>query len=275
MMKKIRSIIIDDEEANRNVLSNLLERHCPAVDVIALAESAEQGYKAINELNPDLVFLDIRMPVKSGFDLLRMFSSINFKVIFVTSYDQYAIQAFEFNAVDYILKPIDYAKLIKSVEKVEKSIDQKSNNHIIHFVHSIDEKSRLIKNISVHQSDKVHVIDIDEICYIQASRNYSEIITESNQKLLSTKTLSDYEELLSNHSNFLRINKSILVNINYIKEYTKGSSCLIMVKNNDIEMEVPRRKKNINKNKIPVQPDLFRSVMNIYFAITSFCVSER
>lgn len=243
-MKKIRSIIIDDEEANRNVLASLLERHCPIVEVLGSAGSADEGYTLILESDPDLVFLDIRMPLKSGFDLLRIFDTIPFHVIFVTSYDQYAIQAFEFNAVDYILKPIDYTKLIKSVEKAEKSIEQKSNNNIIHFVHSIDEKSRLIRNISLHQSDKVHVIDIDEICYIQASRNYSEIITESNQRLLSTKTLSDYEELLSNHTNFLRINKSILVNINYIKEYTKGSSCLIMVKNNDVEMEVSRRKKS-------------------------------
>jgi two-component system, LytTR family, response regulator len=253
-MKKINSIIIDDEPANRNVLASLLERHCPAIQVIGTAESADEGYQAINELKPDLVFLDIRMPVKSGFDLLKMFSEIDFKVIFVTSYDQYAIQAFEFNAIDYILKPIDYAKLIKSVNKVEKSIDQKSHDSIIHFIHSIDEKNQLVKNISVHQSDKVHVIDINDICYIQASRNYSEIITDTNQKLLSTKTLSDYEELLNNHSNFLRINKSILVNINYIKEYTKGSSCLIMIKNNDVELEVSRRKKSeiiqFLKNKV-------------------------
>jgi two-component system, LytTR family, response regulator len=244
MTKKINSIIIDDEAANRNVLANLLERHCPVIEIIGFAGSADDAYRIINELKPDLVFLDIRMPVKSGFDLLKMFSEINFHVIFVTSYDQYAIQAFEFNAIDYILKPIDYVKLIKSVQKVEKSIDQKRDNNIIHFVHSIDEKSQLIKNISLHQTDKVHVIDLNNICYIQASRNYSEIITENNQKLLSTKTLSDYEELLSGHPNFLRINKSILVNINYIKEYTKGSTCSIIIKNSDMEMEVSRRKKS-------------------------------
>jgi two-component system LytT family response regulator len=254
MTKKINSIIVDDEPANRNVLANLLERHCPSINLIAAAESADEAHKVITELKPDLVFLDIRMPVKSGFDLLKMFSEIDFKVIFVTSYDQYAIQAFEFNAIDYILKPIDYTKLIKSVDKVEKSIDQKNHNSIIHFIHSIDEKNQLVKNISVHQSDKVQVIDIDDVCYIQASRNYSEIITESNQRLLSTKTLSDYEELLINHANFLRINKSILVNINYIREYTKGSSCLITIKNNDLELEVSRRKKSdiiqFLKNKV-------------------------
>lgn len=241
-MKRIKSIIIDDEIANRTMLDILLKKHCPSIEIIGAAESAQEGYKLIQETEPDLVFLDIKMPVKSGFDLLRMFDQINFNVIFVTAYDQYAIQAFEFNAIDYILKPIDYVKLITSVNKVENNI-KLNNDNVIHFIHSVDEKSQLIKNIFLHQHDKVHVVNINEICYIQASRNYSEIITDSNQKLVSAKTLSDFEELLNPFPSFLRINKSILININYIKGYSKGTVCFISIKNNDQEMEVARRKK--------------------------------
>ena len=108
----------------------------------------------------------------------------------------------------------------------------------------MDEKSDLLKNITVHKNDKVCIIDLNDICYIQAARNYCEIITDDNQRLLSTKTLSDYEQLLSKHENFLRINKSTIVNINYIKEYTKGTVCFIIIKNFDQEMEVSRRKKS-------------------------------
>ena len=243
-MQKIRSIIIDDEVGNQNVLNILLQKYCESIEVIGIGGSADQAYILITELQPDLVFLDIKMPGKSGFDLLRMFSEINFNVIFVTAHDEYAIQAFEFNAIYYILKPIDHVKLINAVNKVEKNILLNTGNNVIHFIQSIDEKSELIKNISLHKNGKVCIIDIDEICFIQAVRNYSEIITEDNQRLLSTKTLSNYEDLFSQHPNFLRINKSILININYIKEYTKGSVCFITVKNYEQEMEVSRRKKN-------------------------------
>jgi two-component system LytT family response regulator len=253
-MTKIKSVIIDDELANRNLLDSLLKKHCPDIEVMGLAESANEGFKLITEIKPDIVFLDIKMPGKTGFDLLKMFDKIDFNVIFVSGFYQYAIQAFEFNAVDYILKPIDHAKLILAVNKTLERISQKNNHNIIHFIHSIDEKSQLIKNISLHVNDKVHVVDLNDICYIQASRNYSEITTENNQKLISTKTLSDYEELLSRHSHFLRINKSLLININYIKEYSKGSTCIIKIKNSELEMEVSRRKKSdiiqFLKNKV-------------------------
>lgn len=244
-MNKIKSIIIDDESANRTVLENLLRKHCPSIEVIGTAGSAAEGYALIVEKRPDLVFLDIKMPVRSGFDLLRMFREINFNVIFVTAYDEYAIQAFEFSAVDYILKPIDYRKLVRSVEKAEQSIRMKNNSSdVIQFIHSIDEKTQLLKSISLHRKDRVLLIDIESICYIQAIRNYCEVVTTDNQRLLSTKTLADYEQLLAPYANFLRINKGYLININHVKYYTKGTVCFISMKNDDQELEVSRRKKS-------------------------------
>jgi two-component system, LytTR family, response regulator len=243
-MNKIKSIIIDDESANRAVLESLLQKHCPTVDVIATAATAMEGYGLILEKRPDLVFLDVKMPVKTGFDLLRMFREIPFNVIFVTAYDEYAMQAFEFSAVDYILKPIDYRKLIRSVEKAAEHIRLKSSNSdFIQFIHSIDEKTQLLKSISLHKKDRVLLVDIDTICYIQAIRNYCEVVTTDNQRILSTKTLSDYEQLLRPYRNFLRINKGHLININFVEYYTKGTVCFISMKNDDQELEVSRRKK--------------------------------
>ncbi|MES2556650.1 MAG: response regulator [Bacteroidota bacterium] len=242
-MNKIKSIIIDDELANRLVLESFLGKHCSSVDIIGSAESAAEGYRLIRDLAPDLVFLDVRMPVQSGFDLLRMFDEIPFHVIFITAYDEYAIQAFEFSAIDYLLKPIDYQKLIKSVARVEEAIRLKNNANVIHFVNSVDEKQEFLKSITLHKKDKVQIVDIDQISYIQADRNYCEVITGNNERLVSSKTLLDYEQLLRHYSHFLRINKSVIINVRFIREYTKGSTCFIYMKNGTEELEVSRRKK--------------------------------
>jgi two-component system, LytTR family, response regulator len=243
LFKPVRSIIIDDEQANRNLLSGMLRKHCPAVQVESMADSAAEGYRLIRELQPDLVFLDVQMPEESGFDLLRKFSELNFHVIFVSAFDQYAINAFEFNAIDYILKPIDHIKLARAVGKAEAKIAARDFSGIVHFISSLDDKNQIQKRISLHHNDKVHMVNINEICFVQAVRNYSEIVLTNEQKYISSKALSEYESMLEPFDNFLRVNKSTIVNINHIKDYTKGTDCVITIGNNS-EIEVSRRKKS-------------------------------
>ncbi len=242
-MKGIRSVIIDDEMANRNVLNSMLKEHCPSIELIGDCASVEEGYELICRTKPDLVFLDIQMLTRTGFDLLRMFEQVFFQVIFVTAFDEFALQAFEFNAIDYILKPVDYSKLTRAVEKVERSIHFGDNSNVIHFIQTIDERNRLIKRIPFHQKNKVLIVDLDNISYIQAVRNYSEVVTEDNQQIISSKTLSDYEVLLQSYPNFLRINKSTLINIHHILHYSKGVDCVITMKHGKEDFEVSRRKK--------------------------------
>jgi two-component system, LytTR family, response regulator len=243
-MNKIRSIIIDDEAANRSLLYNLLLKHCPSVEVIGTGASAEEGYALITEQQPDLVFLDIRMPEQSGFELLRLFKEISFHLIFVTAFDEYAIKAFEFNAVDYILKPIDQTKLIISVNRVNNLIRLNENQSgIVHFIRSLDEETQLLKSISLHSKDKVVLVDIDQISYVIACRNYCELVTADNQRILSSKPLSDYEKLLHPYKHFLRISNGHLINTNYIRSYSKGTACSITMTNQQ-EIEVSRRKKH-------------------------------
>jgi two-component system LytT family response regulator len=242
-MEKIRSIIVDDELSNRLVLKNLLNRYCPSVEVITEAKSAEEGFQLINEHKPEVVFLDVKMPVQSGFDMLRMFSEIDFRIVFVTAHDEFAIQAFEFSAMDYLLKPIDYTKLVRAVEKVESNIRMNLANDTIHFVRSIDQENKFLKSFSFHSKDKVTLVDIHQICFIQASRNYCDVITVNNEKYTSPKTLAEYEQMLSEFPNFLRINKGVIININYMLEYSKGAVCFITMTNSKDEMEVSRRKK--------------------------------
>lgn len=242
-MEKIRSLIVDDEVSNRMVLRNLLSRYCPSVEILAEATSADEGYLLINEHKPDLVFLDVKMPVKSGIDMLRMFDSIPFRIVFVTAHDEFAFQAFEFSAMDYLLKPIDYTKLIKAVEKVAANIVQNERNDTIHFVRSIDDENRYLKSISFHSKDKVTLVNIDDICYIEADRNYCNVVTQDNSRFTSPKTLSEYESMLTAHPNYLRVNKSIIINIDFLLDYSKGAVCFVNVKNHPMEIEVSRRKK--------------------------------
>src|SRR5687768_10816640 len=121
----MKCILVDDEKGNRDVLSSYLEKYCPEVKKTGEAESADEAYELINRQQPDLVFLDIRMPGKSGFELLRMFKEIKFEVIFVSGFDEFAVQAFDFNAIDYILKPIDFQKLVSSVKRACERYGQK------------------------------------------------------------------------------------------------------------------------------------------------------
>jgi two-component system LytT family response regulator len=242
-MNRIKTVIIDDEMANRTILNTLLARHCPAVDVAGAAASASEGYDLITAIKPDLVFLDVRMPEKTGFDMLRMFEEITFDVIFVTAYDEYAITAFEFSAIDYILKPVDYTKLINSVNRAVRNLQKNTRNNCTQLINAMGEGSGLLNRISLHQKDKVVIVELADICYIQAARNYCEVVTHDNRKFISSKTLCDYETLLAPHANFLRINKSMLINVHFIKEYSKGAVCFITLQNSPLALEVSRRKK--------------------------------
>jgi two-component system LytT family response regulator len=242
-MKKISTILIDDESANLKVLDSLLRRHCPQIDICGLASSADEAFEMIGRVRPQLVFLDIRMPDKNGFDLLRMFESINFQVIFVSAFDEYAINAFEFNAIDYILKPIDHTKLTAAVARAEQKISTLDNDNMIHFIKTLDERDNLIRNISLHKNGKVRLIDLDSVSYIEAARGYSEVVASNGERFVSARSLTEYETMLSAHTNFVRINKSVIINADQLQEYSKGETCFITLKNHNTEMEVSRRKK--------------------------------
>lgn len=243
-MNTIRSIIVDDEQANRELLRKLLEAHCPYVSVCGAASSVDEAVKMIEAHHPEILFLDIKMPGENGFDLLRMYSKPDFTVIFVTSYDEFAIQAFEFNAVDYILKPIDYTKLIRSVERAAEQIELKAPKlQFPGLIRSLDETAQLAKSLPFHLKDKVTLLDIGEISFIRGISNYCEVVSASGRKLVSPRALGYYEAQLQSYDQFLRISKGVLININYVVSYTKGRSCFIEMKNSDSELEVSRRKK--------------------------------
>lgn len=226
----IRAIIIDDEERARNSLLAALESFCPQVQVVSQASNVLEGVEQIKDLKPDLVFLDIEMPEYNGFELLQFFDEIDFDVIFVTAYSQYAIQAFEVSAVDYLLKPIEVTSLQKSIEKVS---EKQSHTTIKKRLELLKETfiNEEIKKISLPMSDGLLFVEIKDIVLLEADGAYCYVCLNNGSRILVSKKLKFFEDILVNRPYFFRTHRSYLLNINYIKKYIRGENSLIMDNN--------------------------------------------
>jgi two-component system LytT family response regulator len=239
----ISTLLVDDEEHNRSVLRTMVEAYCPMLKIIDEAENADEAFLKINKHKPQLVFLDIKMPGKSGFDLLKMFGEIDFEVVFVTAFDKFAVKAFEFNALGYILKPIDQTKLLKVIEKVSERIKINANQDLVlHFVKSLSDTDHINK-LSVHHNDRVIFIRIDEISCVEAGDDKTTIWLNDKSRYFSSKRLSEFENVLEVTGSFMRLSKSVIINSNFISHYTKGEVCIISMKTGQ-SFEVSRRRKS-------------------------------
>lgn len=244
-MKKIKAIIIDDEVSNRRLIKNLIATLNPDYEILGEAERINDAYELIQQVKPDVLFLDIKMPGGNGFQLLEKFDEVPFEVVFISGFDEYAIKAFEYNALDYILKPIDTVRFMKTLSKVQQTIETKnvSPNRIKEVLQTYDLKQLFISKLSVHQGNQVVVLNIAEIMYIQSDNKCSVFKVANNEKYTSSKQLSDFEFILNNHIYFIKVNKGTFINANYVTRYSKGITCLITMKDEKV-IEVPRRKKS-------------------------------
>lgn len=242
-MNKIRTIVVDDEYLNRDLVRQLIESIDLNFEIVADAENIDVAFDIINKYNPDVIFLDIKMPDGTGFDLLKKFKDPKFEVIFITGFDEYAIKAFEFNALDYVLKPIDMDKLKITLQRVFKRISEKKiNGNIYNILDSYNNDYSKINKIPIHLNDKVFLLDIDKIISIRSDRGYTFFKTTDGVEFLSSKQLNSFEFIFNNDRKFCRINKSIYVNLLFIKSYSKGNICEITLVDNSA-FEVSRRKK--------------------------------
>lgn len=218
----IQAIIIDDEKRARVNLTLLLNEYCSDVKIIAECENLPEGVKAIRKNKPDLVFLDIEMPGHSGLELLDFFdeNEISFKIIFTTAYQEYAIQAFKFSAVDYLLKPINPTELTEAITRFSKE-KEKSGNYAL-LKENLKQDS--FKKIAIPSGNSLVFIETEKIIYLKGEGAYSEIVCTNNEKHLVSRNLKNFEEILclQNQTHFNRIHKSYIVNTNYIKAYNKS-----------------------------------------------------
>ena len=248
----IRTIIIDDEPSAINVLSTLLKKKCREdVEVVATSTSPLTARALIEELKPDLVFLDIEMPGMTGIDLVRSFSNPLFRVVFVTAHDDYAVEAFQLSAVNYLLKPVGPESVVKTIEKIKDEIRKnQSMTEPLHRLEAIlNQHAKENENkIGIAMSDKILFVNIAEIIYCEASSSYTNVYLKGDKKLVASKPLGDFEILLLNHR-FFRIHHSYLINLNRIKEFQRHDGGYVVMENNE-QLEVSRRKRQDFLNAI-------------------------
>jgi two-component system, LytTR family, response regulator len=211
---------------------------------VATTNSPLDGKELIEKHKPDLVFLDIEMPGMSGIDLVRNCTNIDFRVVFITAYDAYAVEAFELSAVDYLLKPVNIDKVVRVIEKIKKDINNDQNPLRL----QLKTLEKLLKlrggaseKISVSTADKIIFINISEIIYCEAKGAYTNIYLDNGKNILTSRTLGDFESQLSQH-NFFRIHHSYLINLNRVKEFQRYEGGYVLMEHN-IKLEVSQRKR--------------------------------
>jgi two-component system, LytTR family, response regulator len=239
----IKTILVDDELRLLSGLNKMLELHCPQLTISALCQSAEDAIEKIKAQQPNLVFLDISMPVKTAFELLSELHPIDFEIIFVTAHHQYMEQAFKFSAVDYLLKPVDEDELINAVSRAIKRIhDHNFHYSMSTFLYNLQKKpGQYDMKLCIPILKGFEVFDLPEVIYCEAEGAYTNFHLTSGRKVCASKPLIDYELLLQDKA-FFRIHKSFLINANHIKQYFKGEGGTVMMSNGN-EIEVSRRKK--------------------------------
>jgi len=241
----IQTIIIDDEVKSRETIREMLRIYCPTVEVVALAEDVKSGILAIRKYNPDLILLDIRMPDGSGFDLLRQLPAVDFKIIFITAYEEYAIKAFKFSAIDYVLKPIDPDELKSAIETAHAAIDKDniSDKLSTFFQHYDSDSSFQKKQIILRTSDSIYRIAIEDIIYYEAKRNYTIFYITSGEPIITSRTIKEYDDMLQG-GKFLRLHQSYTINLNYLHRYFKDT-CEVEMSNGAMIPVAFRRKEDL------------------------------
>lgn len=210
--KMIKAIIVDDEQKAQQMLLDELKKSCPEVEVLTISDSIADAFKKISQLKPDLVFLDIDLGKNNSFELLDLFDEINFNIVFVTGFNDFAIKAFKYSAIDYILKPVNSVELIKAVSKVKK--EKIPQIHYEHLIKQVKEKE-ISKNIILNSAGKSHIVDINNIMHCMVVNNYVTFFIYSGNEITITKQLKDVEELLPENL-FLKPHRAHLVNYQYI-----------------------------------------------------------
>ena len=239
----MRAILIDDEPDGVRTLTKLLELNCPEVEIEATCTNAAAAKEKMEELKPELIFLDVRMPGKSGLDLLSELSPIDFEVIFVTAHNEYLLQALQFSAVDYLMKPVDEDRLIEAVQRVKKKLKEKKEpGQTEILLHNITKAGFPMEmRLCLPTQKGFTIVKLEEIAYCEAQRSYTIFRLVNGKSIMISKPLFDYERLLSD-TIFLRVHKSFLINLMHIKEYTRGEGGTVIM-TNGMEIEVSRRKK--------------------------------
>jgi len=237
----LKTIIVDDELHCCKTLESLLKRYCPEVNILATCINGVEALKAIEELHPNLVFLDVEMPKMNGFEMLEQLPPIDFHLIFVTSYDAYALKAIRFSAIDYLLKPVDREELQKAVQKVIKRIEVPLPEQLKIILDRINQPLQSAGKIALPTMEGLEMVQVESIISCEADDNYTKLHLKNNRKIIVSSTLKVIEELLEDYS-FIRIHRSYLVNLKEIEKYVKTDGGYVVMSDGS-QIYVSRNKK--------------------------------
>ena len=246
----IRTIIIEDEPMSRDMLTLMLQRYKNDIEIIDTCSNPTDGIESISKHKPDLIFLDIQMPKMNGFDMLKRVGVIDFEVIFTTAFDQYAINAIKVSALDYLLKPVDDDELLTAIDKCKLRMKEKKPG--LQFQNLFDilaNKNPLDKTIALGASDGISFIKMSDILRVEAQGRYAKFYLLNKETILVSKTLGDFEEILSANQ-FFRIHDSAIINLNHVKKFIRGDGGTVIL-SDKTELDVSRRRKEDFMKLIP------------------------
>jgi len=243
-MEKINSIVVDDEISNTTLLVQYLKKYCPLIDVVGVANTKADAIALINELKPKLIFLDIILDEGNGFEVLDEISHNKYKVIFITSHIEYAIKAFKFSAIDYILKPLKVKDLVVGVNSAIKDIEKyfyTSNEQIETLNNSINDKTKL-NFIAVPSVDKIEFVKLEDLVYLQSDGRYTIFFLKDGSKMVASRNLGEYESIIDK-TKFFRIHNSYIVNLRYVVSINKrdGSYCEMITR---VSLPIAKRRQD-------------------------------
>lgn len=244
MQPVLKVFVVDDEFQSRNLLCRLLADNFPNVSILGQASNIKEAVEGISKHKPDLLFLDIELHGETAFDLLQQLNNVNCHIIFVTAHDEYALKAFRFNAVDYLLKPIILSELEYAIQKATAHLHEikfTSNEQLVNLIRSIHHPKNVHDKIAVPTSDGFVLVPVGEIIFCRASGNYTEFHLVNNKQLLSSYTLKQYHDLLTDQ-NFFRTHRSYLINMSYVKMYRKGDGGTAVMQDGT-EVEISKQNK--------------------------------
>lgn len=239
----LKSVIIDDEDDARSVMIGLLKRFNQDISLVAVCKNGKEGVQAIIHHQPDLVFLDIDMPGMDGFDVLDCVKHLPLKIIFVTAHNQHAIRAFKYSAIDYLMKPVGAEDLESAVEKVKnRQVSQMQSEQYQMVLKQFRQKDNLPEVIALPMADGLHVVNISEIMYCKAERNYSYVHQQNKEQILVSRPLKEFETILQPHG-FFRIHHSSLINLRFISRYVRSDGGYVLMKDGK-SIEISRQRKD-------------------------------
>jgi two-component system LytT family response regulator len=243
----VRIIVLEDEKPVLETITEIVKNHCEETELIGVARNIRSAKEIIQKSNPDLVLLDINLPDGTSFELLEQLKTIDFKIIFITAFEEFAIKAIKLSAIDYLVKPIDPIELIEAIKKAQEAVNQANNNLKLNaLLSNVKGIANKTKKIILKTAENIHLIDVNDIMRCESDGAYTRFYLNDGKKIMISKVIKDYEEMLHDYG-FLRVHKSHIINLNFIDRFEKSDGGSVILKDQSSIPVSVRKKESLLK----------------------------